>query len=102
MIKVKSFRIESLSGTINQLQTAFDAINSPPINLFQILVLGSQSSVLKPVVGRNFLQQRRDIIIWHFLTIQLVKFPVDTNQLNEFSEFSHKTELFSQFDEIID
>ncbi|KAI9348288.1 Dynamin central region-domain-containing protein [Zopfochytrium polystomum] len=70
----------NLIKTINRLQDAFSAVNvSNPIDLPQIVVIGSQSSgkssVLENIVGRDFLPRGSGIVTRRPLVLQLINRP---------------------------
>ncbi|KAJ3215281.1 vacuolar protein sorting-associated protein 1 [Dinochytrium kinnereticum] len=70
----------NLIKTINRLQDAFSAINvANPIDLPQIVVIGSQSSgkssVLENIVGRDFLPRGSGIVTRRPLVLQLINRP---------------------------
>ncbi|KAJ3332109.1 vacuolar protein sorting-associated protein 1 [Blyttiomyces sp. JEL0837] len=70
----------SLIKTVNRLQDAFSAVNvSNPIDLPQIVVIGSQSSgkssVLENIVGRDFLPRGSGIVTRRPLVLQLINKP---------------------------
>ena len=64
-----------LVDVINKLQDVFSAIGQSPIDLPQIVVVGSQSSgkssVLESIVGREFLPRGSGIVTRRPLVIQL-------------------------------
>ena len=64
-----------LVDVINKLQDVFSAIGQNPIDLPQIVVVGSQSSgkssVLESIVGREFLPRGSGIVTRRPLVIQL-------------------------------
>ena len=67
--------MNNLIPIINKLQDVFNAIGESPIDLPQIVVVGSQSSgkssVLESVVGREFLPRGTGIVTRRPLVIQL-------------------------------
>lgn len=67
--------MEQLIPIINKLQDVFSAIGQAPINLPQIVVIGSQSSgkssVLENIVGRDFLPRGSGIVTRRPLVLQL-------------------------------
>eukprot|EP00946_MAST-07B_sp_MAST-7B-sp1_P000313 g313.t1 len=64
-----------LVGVVNKLQDVFSAIGQSPIDLPQIVVIGSQSSgkssVIESIVGREFLPRGTGIVTRRPLVIQL-------------------------------
>jgi len=69
--------MDQLIKVINKLQDAFSAVNvSNPIDLPQIVVIGSQSSgkssVLENIVGRDFLPRGTGIVTRRPLVLQLI------------------------------
>ena len=64
-----------LVGVVNKLQDVFSAIGQSPINLPQIVVIGSQSSgkssVIESIVGREFLPRGTGVVTRRPLIIQL-------------------------------
>ncbi len=72
--------MDQLIKVINRLQDAFSAVNvSNPIDLPQIVVIGSQSSgkssVLENIVGRDFLPRGTGIVTRRPLILQLINRP---------------------------
>lgn len=72
--------MDQLIKVINKLQDAFSAVNvSNPIDLPQIVVIGSQSSgkssVLENIVGRDFLPRGTGIVTRRPLVLQLINRP---------------------------
>ncbi|KAJ1568422.1 vacuolar protein sorting-associated protein 1, partial [Cladochytrium tenue] len=70
----------ALIKTVNRLQDAFSAVNvSNPIDLPQIVVIGSQSSgkssVLENIVGKDFLPRGSGIVTRRPLVLQLINRP---------------------------
>ncbi|KAJ3197089.1 vacuolar protein sorting-associated protein 1 [Irineochytrium annulatum] len=70
----------SLIKTINRLQDAFTSVNvANPIDLPQIVVIGSQSSgkssVLENIVGKDFLPRGSGIVTRRPLVLQLINRP---------------------------
>ena len=67
--------MEDLIPVVNKLQDVFSAIGQSPIDLPQIVVIGSQSSgkssVLENVVGRDFLPRGTGIVTRRPLVLQL-------------------------------
>lgn len=67
--------MEDLIPIVNKLQDVFSAIGQTPIDLPQIVVIGSQSSgkssVLENVVGRDFLPRGSGIVTRRPLVLQL-------------------------------
>ncbi|CAN0548532.1 unnamed protein product, partial [Ectocarpus sp. 8 AP-2014] len=67
--------MEDLIPVVNKLQDVFSAIGQTPIDLPQIVVIGSQSSgkssVLENVVGRDFLPRGTGIVTRRPLILQL-------------------------------
>lgn len=67
--------MEGLIPVVNKLQDVFSAIGQAPIDLPQIVVIGSQSSgkssVLENVVGRDFLPRGTGIVTRRPLVLQL-------------------------------
>ncbi|KAF9921549.1 vacuolar protein sorting-associated protein 1 [Linnemannia zychae] len=73
----------SLIKTINKLQDAFSTVGvHNPVDLPQIVVIGSQSSgkssVLENIVGRDFLPRGSGIVTRRPLILQLINRPVPT------------------------
>lgn len=71
--------MDQLIPIINKLQDVFSAIGQSPINLPQIVVIGSQSSgkssVLENIVGRDFLPRGTGIVTRRPLILQLYNVP---------------------------
>ncbi|KAG5186926.1 Dynamin central region-domain-containing protein [Tribonema minus] len=67
--------MDELIPIVNKLQDVFSAIGQPPIDLPQIVVIGSQSSgkssVLENIVGRDFLPRGTGIVTRRPLVLQL-------------------------------
>lgn len=67
--------MEDLIPVVNKLQDVFSAIGQSPIDLPQIVVIGSQSSgkssVLENIVGRDFLPRGTGIVTRRPLVLQL-------------------------------
>jgi hypothetical protein len=67
--------INWLCKVINRLQDVFNALGSDPLDLPQIVVVGSQSSgkssVLENIVGRDFLPRGAGIVTRRPLILQL-------------------------------
>jgi GTPase SAR1 family protein len=71
---------QELIKTVNKLQDTFSAANVPcPLDLPQIVVIGSQSSgkssVLEHIVGRDFLPRGSGIVTRRPLVLQLINRP---------------------------
>ena len=68
-------KMEPLIPIINKLQDVFHAIGQSPLDLPQIVVIGSQSSgkssVLESIVGREFLPRGTGVVTRRPLVIQL-------------------------------
>jgi len=102
--------MEKLIPVINKLQEVFNTIDREPLDLPQIVVVGSQSSgkssVLEAIVGRDFLPRGSGIVTRRPLILQLIHLPeavnpLDSQDCNEWGEFQHKpNEMFYEFDKI--
>ncbi|RLN89525.1 hypothetical protein BBJ28_00020312, partial [Nothophytophthora sp. Chile5] len=111
--------MDQLIPIINKLQDVFSAIGQSPINLPQIVVIGSQSSgkssVLENIVGKDFLPRGSGIVTRRPLVLQLYNtnasgaaaVPDDggdgdaDGQPEEWGEFLHMPgQKFSDFAEI--
>ena len=68
--------MQSIIPVINKLQDVFSAIGQPPVDLPQIVCLGSQSSgktsVLENIVGRDFLPRGSGVVTRRPLVLQLM------------------------------
>ncbi|KAF9999382.1 vacuolar protein sorting-associated protein 1 [Modicella reniformis] len=78
----------SLIKTINRLQDAFATVGvTNPVDLPQIVVIGSQSSgkssVLENIVGRDFLPRGSGIVTRRPLVLQLINRPVPLAAITE-------------------
>ncbi|KAJ2856455.1 vacuolar protein sorting-associated protein 1, partial [Coemansia erecta] len=108
---------EHLIKTVNKLQDAFSTVGvHNPVDLPQIVVIGSQSSgkssVLENIVGRDFLPRGTGIVTRRPLILQLInrpateKAPEDSDSKtdpNEWGEFLHQPgKKYFNFDEIRD
>ncbi|KAJ1796155.1 vacuolar protein sorting-associated protein 1 [Coemansia sp. RSA 2399] len=108
---------EHLIKTVNKLQDAFSTVGvHNPVDLPQIVVIGSQSSgkssVLENIVGRDFLPRGTGIVTRRPLILQLInrpateKVPEDSDSKldpNEWGEFLHQPgKKYFNFDEIRD
>lgn len=116
--------MENLIPLINKLQDVFTAVGSSPIELPQLVVVGSQSSgkssVLEHIVGRDFLPRGAGIVTRRPLVLQLIntrkdeeeieedeeviaKRREDGNSTEEWGEFLHApNKRFTNFNEIRD
>jgi|EP00505_MAST-04D_sp_SCG-Rhode-Island_P003266 dynamin 1-like protein len=110
--------MNNLIPIINKLQDVFNAIGESPIDLPQIVVVGSQSSgkssVLESIVGREFLPRGSGIVTRRPLVIQLYNCGSDGDEAaiaapraagddssQEWGEFLHLPgQKFFDFDEI--
>ncbi|KDO30068.1 hypothetical protein SPRG_05259 [Saprolegnia parasitica CBS 223.65] len=86
--------MDQLIPIINKLQDVFSAIGQSPINLPQIVVVGSQSSgkssVLENIVGKDFLPRGSGIVTRRPLVLQLYNIPAgDDKEKEEWGEFNH-------------
>lgn len=97
--------MDQLIPLINKLQDVFNVVGYDPLDLPQIVVVGSQSSgkssVLENIVNKDFLPRGKDIVTRRPLVLQLIH--EKTNR--EWGEFLHlpgqKFENFTQIrDEI--
>ncbi|KAJ2907989.1 vacuolar protein sorting-associated protein 1, partial [Coemansia aciculifera] len=105
---------EQLIKTVNKLQDAFATVGvHNPVDLPQIVVIGSQSSgkssVLENIVGRDFLPRGTGIVTRRPLVLQLINRPAtsaprengDAKNPDEWGEFLHLPgKKFFNFDEI--
>jgi replication fork clamp-binding protein CrfC len=89
---------------IADLQDAFSLLDTPPIDLPQIAVVGGQSagksSVLESFVGRDFLPRGNGIVTRRPLVLQLVSTPGTDREYGVF--FHRPDEEFDSFDDIRD
>ncbi|KAN0045466.1 hypothetical protein ACTA71_005844 [Dictyostelium dimigraforme] len=99
--------MDQLIPVINKLQDVFNTLGSDPLDLPQIVVVGSQSSgkssVLENIVGRDFLPRGSGIVTRRPLILQLTHLPIadDGSQTQEWGEFLHKpNDMFYDFAEI--
>lgn len=108
--------MESLIPVVNKLQDVFSTVGVAPVDLPQIVVVGSQSSgkssVLENIVGRDFLPRGSGIVTRRPLILQLINNGPESRQtasgekefgscLEEYGEFLHKPgEKFFDFAEI--
>ncbi|KAL0585757.1 hypothetical protein ABG067_004480 [Albugo candida] len=105
--------MDQLIPIVNKLQDVFSAIGQSPVNLPQIVVIGSQSSgkssVLENIVGRDFLPRGSGIVTRRPLILQLYNSQsnLDETQLIggesnvEWGEFLHiPGKKFKDFSEI--
>jgi dynamin 1-like protein len=109
--------MDQLIPVINKLQDVFNTTNSDPVDLPQIVVVGSQSSgkssVLENIVGRDFLPRGTGIVTRRPLILQLINLPTEvksngepekevvTDQYSEWGEFLHlPNQMFYDFNEI--
>ncbi|CAH0476525.1 unnamed protein product [Peronospora belbahrii] len=105
--------MDQLIPIINKLQDVFNAIGQSPINLPQIVVIGSQSSgkssVLENIVGKDFLPRGSGIVTRRPLILQLynsstngvVENHEETLRSEEWGEFLHLPgQKFTDFNEI--
>jgi GTP-binding protein EngB required for normal cell division len=85
--------MDQLIPIINKLQDVFSAIGQSPINLPQIVVVGSQSSgkssVLENIVGKDFLPRGSGIVTRRPLVLQLYNISSDGSDKEEWGEFNH-------------
>ena len=100
--------MEQLIPTINKLQDVFHTIGESPIDLPQIVVIGSQSSgkssVLESIVGRDFLPRGSGIVTRRPLVLQLhntAHAVAEGGAAEEWGEFLHlQGQRFTDFDAI--
>eukprot|EP01083_Nonionella_stella_P190921 706989_1 len=104
--------MEKLIPVINDLQDVFTAVGQNPIDLPQIVVVGSQScgksSVLENLVGKDFLPRGTGIVTRRPLILQLVHVNGPPNDGDpsldgelEWAEFLHlEGEKFYDFDKV--
>ena len=110
--------MEKLIPVVNKLQDVFNVVGTAPIDLPQIVVIGSQSSgkssVLESVVGRDFLPRGSGIVTRRPLVLQLhnTSVPVEEGESGgaaaagageEWGEFLHQPgQRYTDFDAIRD
>eukprot|EP01133_Synstelium_polycarpum_P001161 gene1161-1330_t len=99
--------MDQLIPVINKLQDVFNTLGTDPLDLPQIVVVGSQSSgkssVLENIVGRDFLPRGSGIVTRRPLILQLTHLPIadDGVPTQEWGEFLHKpNDMFYDFSEI--
>ncbi|GAM22540.1 hypothetical protein SAMD00019534_057150 [Acytostelium subglobosum LB1] len=100
--------MDQLIPVINKLQDVFNTLGTDPLDLPQIVVVGSQSSgkssVLENIVGRDFLPRGSGIVTRRPLILQLTHLPI-TDEVDvstqEWGEFLHRpNDMFYDFAEI--
>lgn len=110
--------MENLIPVVNKLLDVFSAVEADPLDLPQIVVVGSQSSgkssVLESIVGRDFLPRGKGIVTRRPLILQLrynapsaseqASVPeTPTSGPDEWGEFAHHPDRrFTDFSEIRD
>ena len=91
--------MDQLIPIITKLQDVFNAIGQSPINLPQIVVIGSQSSgkssVLENIVGKDFLPRGSGIVTRRPLILQL--YNSSTNGVVENHEETLRSEEWGEF-----
>ncbi|RHY12575.1 hypothetical protein DYB25_001390 [Aphanomyces astaci] len=97
--------MDQLIPIINKLQDVFSAIGQSPINLPQIVVVGSQSSgkssVLENIVGKDFLPRGSGIVTRRPLVLQLYNTDGGVTKDEEWGEFNHlPNQKFNDFKKI--
>ncbi|EGC29038.1 hypothetical protein DICPUDRAFT_51521 [Dictyostelium purpureum] len=99
--------MDQLIPVINKLQDVFNTLGTDPLDLPQIVVVGSQSSgkssVLENIVGRDFLPRGSGIVTRRPLILQLTHLPMadDGSPTSEWGEFLHRpNDMFYDFSEI--
>lgn len=98
--------MDQLIPVINKLQDVFNTLGSDPLDLPQIVVVGSQSSgkssVLENIVGKDFLPRGSGIVTRRPLILQLTHLPLaDDGPTSEWGEFLHKpNDMYYDFAEI--
>lgn len=97
--------MQQLIPMINKLQDVFQAIGENPIDLPQIVVIGSQSSgkssVLESIVGRDFLPRSANVCTRRPLVLQLNNTGGEGNSADEWGEFLHLNgQRFTDFADI--
>lgn len=89
--------MEQLIPVINRLQDVFAVVESTPLDLPQIVVVGSQSSgkssVLESIVGRDFLPRGAGIVTRRPLVLQLFHKAAQSSGPKEWGEFLHQVSL---------
>ena len=89
--------MEQLIPVVNKLQDVFNILGYDPIDLPQIIVVGSQSSgkssVLESLVRRDFLPRGTDIVTRRPLVLQMLnenyRDAMEFAQAEEWAEFLH-------------
>ena len=83
--------MDELIPIVNKLQNVFNTIGQDPIDLPQIVVIGSQSSgkssVIENLVGRDFLPRGADIVTRRPLVLQLIHHVVSDENSHNSSNF---------------
>lgn len=80
--------MEPLFDIVNQLQDIYAASGCDDIDLPQIVVVGSQSSVLEHIVGKSFLPRGAGIVTRCPLVLQLKHLKEDQE---DYAIFNHNT-----------
>lgn len=108
--------MEQLIPVINKLQEVIKITGNDPIDLPQIVVIGSQSSgkssVLENIVGRDFLPRGKDIVTRRPLILQCINLKLSKSATGsyssaslfsdeEYAEFGHlPNQKFHNFDKV--
>lgn len=91
--------MEQLIPVINRLQDVFAVVESTPLDLPQIVVVGSQSSgkssVLESIVGRDFLPRGAGIVTRRPLVLQLFHKTSHSSGPKEWGEFLHQVSVLT-------
>jgi replication fork clamp-binding protein CrfC len=97
--------MEQLIPIINKLQDVVAVVDSSPLDLPQIVVVGSQSSgkssVLESIVGKDFLPRGSGIVTRRPLILQLIHKKYPGTGPKEWGEFLHQAgKKYTDFTEI--
>jgi replication fork clamp-binding protein CrfC len=97
--------MEQLIPIINKLQDVVAVVETNPLDLPQIVVVGAQSagksSVLESIVGRDFLPRGSGIVTRRPLVLQLIHKKYSGSGPKEWGEFLHLPQKrFTDFNEI--
>eukprot|EP01100_Stratorugosa_tubuloviscum_P011230 TRINITY_DN497_c2_g7_i1.p1 TRINITY_DN497_c2_g7~~TRINITY_DN497_c2_g7_i1.p1 ORF type:complete len:780 (-),score=402.94 TRINITY_DN497_c2_g7_i1:105-2444(-) len=99
-------QLDQLIPLINRLQDVFTTLNCQPVDLPQIVVVGSQSSgkssVLEAICGKDFLPRGSGIVTRRPLVLQLIqRLDLKGKNPEEYAEFLHdSSKKWSNFSEV--